>query len=103
MIAFREKTENEVSVWSVAVGKIPRFLKPKGCVEALRFIVKQEGFIGFSPVKGYGTICLFKSENEAKIARNKMLSEGIECGDNICEVYIDKGYLDGSKGKFRRF
>lgn len=102
IVHFGEPAEDEVTVWSVAVGEIPRFFKSKGCKQALQIIAKQKGLIGLIRVKPRGTLCLFYTENDAKIARNVMTGEGITCGVNICEVYINKRILDGkSKRDFK--
>ena len=87
------KKENEVSVWSVAVGNLPlNPFKMKAAEKALLYIRDLEGFIGIYPTRG-GTLCLFKSENEAKGARNLMRAKGIQTGNNICELYVDKFYV----------
>lgn len=94
IVHFGEPSDDEVVVWSVAVGRIPIF-KSKGCKQALKIIGEQEGLIGLLPVVGRGTICIFDTENNAKGARNIMRMYGIDCGDNICEVYVSKRILDG--------
>ncbi len=100
MIENREKQPNEVSAWTVAVGNIPlNPFKMKKAEKALKFIAKLEGFIGFTPCAPHGTLCLFKTENDAKGARNLMRAKGIEVGKNIAEVYIDKIYLEQAEEK----
>ena len=91
-----EKRDNEVSVWTVAIGNIPMFLfLHKGAKKAIDIIRAQDGFIAFLPIYPRGTLCLFTTENDAKGARNMMRFHGIQCGDNICEVYVDKRYVNG--------
>lgn len=97
-IEFGEKQDDEVSVWSVAVGNLPLFPSKK-VRQAVDFIKEQDGFIGFHPVYPYGTLCLFRTENDAKGAKNMMRFKGIQVGNNICEVYINEQYLDQRQSK----
>ena len=97
-----KRKPNEVSAWTVAVGNIPlNPFKMKKAEKALKYIVKLEGFIGFTPCAPYGTLCLFKTENDAKGARNLMRAKGIQTGINIGEVYIDKMYLEQAEKKYK--
>jgi len=94
---FGPKRENEISAWTVAVGNAPmpwhsRKVK-KSAAAAMNFIKGLDGFIGVHPMPPRGTLLLFKSENEAKRARNLMRAEGIQTGDNICEVFIDRQFI----------
>lgn len=95
-IEIGEPRENDIEVWTVAVGNVPTiyiycpFLMPKEVKEAVKFICKLDGFCGLFDLKPHGTLCMFESENKAKIARNMMRDRGIEVGNNICSVYIDK-------------
>ena len=73
--------------WSVAVGNINPL--QKSSIDAVRYISKLKGFIGFFPRYPKGTLCFFKTENDAKRARNMMGSKGIQTGKNICEMEID--------------
>lgn len=88
---------DEVRVWTVAVGNLPTPLTPrrarKDAIRALRFIMGLEGFIGFHPVPPEGTLCLFRTENNAKGARNLMRAAEIQVGRNIGEVFIERKYL----------
>lgn len=88
MIKYGEKEEGMISLWSVAVGNIPLFFGRKQAMEALKYISEQEGFVGIHRCYPRGTLCLFKTLNDAKGARNMMRLKGIQCGDNICEVYV---------------
>lgn len=86
--------KEDVKVYTVAIGQIrlnPLIMKRQK--EALQYIQGLNGFIGFHPVIPYGTLCLFKTENDAKGARNLMRAKGIETGKNIGEVFIDKEYI----------
>lgn len=86
---------NDVEVWTVAIGNLPLppFI-PRKTKKAIQFIKEQDGFIGFYPVYPKGTLCLFKTENDAKGARNMMRFKGIQVGDNICKAYMPKEDYD---------
>ena len=90
---------SEVKLYTVAVGNAPmpwhsRKVK-KSAEQAIRFIAKLDGFVGVHPMPPRGTLCLFRTENDAKIARNKMNAEGIKTGNNICECFVDEKYIQG--------
>lgn len=94
--------DNEVAVWSVAVGNIPNNpFKMRNTKKALEYIQGLDNFVGFHPAPPHGILCLFKTENDAKGARNLMQLKGIKCGVNICEVYIDKVYMQESDKRYR--
>lgn len=86
-----ERKTDEVSCWTVAVGNFPfpPFM-PKNTKKAIEYISRLDGFVGFHFCYPNGTLCLFESENDAKIARNLMKSKGIQTGKNICEVFVPK-------------
>lgn len=91
-----EKRENEVSVYTVAIGNFKPFAigKQKRVQEqVIDFLKSLEGFIGVYPYYPKGTLCLFKTENDAKRAKNSIRAKGIQTGNNIGEVYVDKKYL----------
>lgn len=97
---MNQAKENEIEVWTVAVGNIPllpRVLMPKGVTKAIKLIKEQKGLIGVTPMYPRGTLLLFDTENNAKGARNMLRFNGVKCGDNICQAFVDKRYLDGSK------
>lgn len=78
-----------MKAWSVAVGNINPLKKSSR--KAAEYISKLKGFIGFFPHYPEGTLCFFKSENDAKRGRNLMENKGIQTGDNICEFEIPEG------------
>ena len=73
--------------YTVATGNID-LLKSKSR-KAARFMGKQEGFVGCMPCPPHGTLWIYKTEADAKRARNIAEGEGIKCGSNICEVEFD--------------
>lgn len=88
---------SEVKVYTVAIGNAPMPWESrkvrKNAEKAIKFIKGLDGFIGVHPVPPRGTLCLFRTENDAKIARNRMNAEGIHTGDNICECFIDEKHV----------
>ena len=92
--------KNMVEVWSFGVGNLPNLLMlpfVKSRFEsAVKLIKEQEGFIGVHPMPPRGTLLLFRTENNAKGARNILRAAGIECGDGIFSVHIEKRYLEGA-------
>ena len=88
-----EKQDNEVVCYSVAVGNLPMFSKKTK--EALQIISDLDGFIGVYPYYPHGTLCIFKTLNQAKIAKNMMDAKGITTGFNITEIFVDKKYVEG--------
>lgn len=97
---------SEVKVYTVAIGNAPmpwasRKVKERA-KKAINFIKELDGFIGVNPQPPRGTLCLFRTENDAKIARNRMNAEGIRTGDNICECYIDERYVGDAEWTSRK-
>lgn len=85
---------SDVEVYGFAVGHIPLFPRlHKGCKEALDIIKEQEGLIGLHEVGRRGNILLFRSKNEAIIARNVMSGRGIACGTDIGKFLVDEKYV----------
>lgn len=94
---FGEKKENEVTCYTVAIGNFNPFAigrQKRDQEKILNIIKKQEGFIGVYPCYPNGTLLLFKTKNNAKVAKNVLDSYYILTGKNVSEVYIDKSYLD---------
>jgi len=89
--------EGEVKCYTVAIGNVPMLWhSPKikrSAKEALNFIQKLEGFVGIHPMPPKGTVCIFRTVNQAKIAKNKMDAAGIQTGTHICEVFVEKKYI----------
>jgi len=87
-------------VWAFGVGNLPNLLmRPfvkRRFESAVKLIKEQEGFIGVHPMPPRGTLLLFRTENNAKGARNILRAAGIECGDGIFSVHIEKRYLEGT-------
>lgn len=93
---FGAKQENEVSVYTVAIPNLPIFPNRK-VDKFVKWISKLDGFVGIRPEYPNGTLLLFKTKNDAKIARNKINNYpgyDMGTGNNICEVYIDRKYIE---------
>lgn len=87
------KGENEVSLYTVAIGEIRPFAigkKKKAQDEALAYIRALPGFVGVHPVPGMGTILLFDTEKHAIDARLGLMSKGCPVGNNVTECYAPK-------------
>ena len=99
--------EGEVKLWTVATGSLPGIFAPrsvkKRCKAALKLIDAQEGFCGYHPVEGRGTLCLFETENQAKAARNVMRQAGIPVGDRICTVFVPQRDVEITKKQIAEF
>lgn len=85
---------DEVKLWAFAVGNAPGpFAAPstkRKAKAALDLIKEQEGFVGIDPQPPHGTMLLFRTENNAKRARNILRVAGVVCGKNIVEAFVDK-------------
>lgn len=66
----------------------------KAMKEALEYIKKLEGFVGVHPVDLWHTLLLFDSLNNAKGGRNMLRFKGVQCGDNIVPILVEKKYLE---------
>ena len=92
---FGEKKENEVTCYTVAIPNLPMIPNRK-VKKFIKWIGELDGFVGIRPEYPRGTLLLFKTENDAKRARNQIRAypnyEGT-VGNNICEVYIPKEYV----------
>ena len=82
---------SEVKAYTVAIGNfsIPFTRDQK---KLIKIIEKFDGFYGLHPAYPYGTLLIFKTENDAKRARNELDSLGVQTGNNICEVFIPSEY-----------
>ncbi len=91
---FGEKRENEITCYTVAVGNLPMppFIK-KETRQAIEFINELPGFVGFYPHWPNGTLCVFRTKNDAIRGKNEMQGKGIQTGINICEIYVEKQYV----------
>lgn len=99
--------EGEVMLWTVATGSFPglfasRDLKRRSKA-AIKLINAQEGFCGYHPVEGRGTLCLFETENQAKAARNVMRQAGIPVGNNICTIFAPQKDVEIGKKQIAEF
>lgn len=92
IIPNKEKPrKNEMSVWSVATGRVNLFNKASR--EAAKYITTLKGFVAVHPHLPDGIMWLFDTKENAHMAKAQMEDKGIHTGTNICEVFIDKNYL----------
>lgn len=82
-----------MKAYTVAVGNINPLMRASR--KAVKYIAKLDGLIGVHPHYPDGTLILFRTENDAKIGKNRMESVGIKTGHNICECEIDDKYRGG--------
>lgn len=80
----------ESKVWFFCTGKVNPLIKASS--QAVKYISKQKGFLGVYPYNERGTLWIFNTENNAKIARNKAEAKGIVCG-GVGNGYVDEKYL----------
>ena len=89
-----------VELWTFAVGNLPGIFSlphvKKKTAKAIKLIKEQEGFVGVNPQPPRGTLLLFKTENNAKKAKNILSAAGIACGNGIYMVHVEKRYLEGT-------
>ena len=55
-----------------------------------RTVFETDGLIGAQTIPTQGVFCFYKTENEAKIARNRLAASGVKVDDKICSCWIDK-------------
>lgn len=91
---FGEKRENEVSCFTVSIANLPMNDKT---VEFMKWVQTFDGFVGIYPHYPYGTLILFKTENDAKGGRNLLRAKGYGTGKNIGEVFVEKQYVERKK------
>ena len=86
-----------VKLWTVAVGNAPGPLSlpstKRKAKAAFDLIKQQEGFVGVNPQPPLGTLLLFRTENNAKRARNVLRAAGVVCENNICAALVDDQFL----------
>lgn len=75
----------------------PRYLKDSK--KLLNYVQKLDGFLGVHPAPPHGTLLIFRTENEAKRARNLLIHDLKlnEVANNICECYIPEEYARGNQ------
>lgn len=95
------ETENSIRAWAVGTDfghgiKSPHQArkqekKQKESITAFVSTIKNvEGFLGFYPRLPLGTIVIFRTENAAKIGRNRLEAIGVKCGSEILECDCEK-------------
>lgn len=73
--------------YTVATGNFNPLMRKSR--KAMEYIATLEGLIGIHPHYPRGMLIIFKTENDAKIGKNKTEAKGIQTGRNICEVEFD--------------
>lgn len=94
----KKQRPDEVIVFAIGAGRIiPMFGKRKNMKAALDLIKSMQGFIGIHPVDLCHSLLIFDSLNNAKGARNILLSKGVTIGQ-IAPVLVPKGDIDHENG-----
>lgn len=97
----RIRTGEAAEAWIFAIGNLPkRFTKRTiklMAKKALALARKQPGFVGIHPQPPHGTLLIYRTENDAKRAKNNLEFEGVVCGKGIAKVFIDKRYVEEAR------
>ena len=100
---FAQFSESDTTAYTVAVpnlaGTIPHSNSPKhwrDTKKLLNYVKKLDGFLGIHPVPPRGTLLVFKTENDAKRARNSLEHDlKVQTGTNIIQIFIPREYAKG--------
>ena len=91
----------ETEAWTVAIGNLagPFATRRQREIEkaVLDLAREQPGFLGVHPHPPEGTLLLYRTENNAKGARNMLRSNGVVCGRNIGKCRMDDMENQGGK------
>lgn len=82
-----------MKVWAIAVGNVNPFVKASR--DAVKYIKTLHGLVGVLPKYPDGTLIFFRTENQAKIAKNMLEAKGVKVGYNICKGEIDEKDIRG--------
>lgn len=89
---------DEVIVFAIGAGRIiPVPGKSKRMKAALELIKDLPGFVGIHPIDVWHNLLIFDSLNNAKGARNILLSKGATIGQ-IAPILVPKGDIDHENG-----
>lgn len=95
--------EDEERCWTIAIGNLPapwsRRKVKKEAEAVLKYIKELDGFLGVTPIYPRGTLLIFRTENDAKRAKNSLDAKGVITGSHICEVFVKKEYLRQAEEK----
>lgn len=88
-----------VEAWTFAIGNLPKRFSSKTvklmAKKALAWAREQPGFVGIHPEPPHGTCLIYRTENDAKRAKNNLEFKGVVCGKGISKIYIHKRYVEG--------
>lgn len=78
-----------MEVWAVVIGLLP--MKPnKKVLRFIKWVSKMDGFMGIQPSYPNGTFLVFKTENDAKVARNLIRDKGIAVGKELANFVVNE-------------
>lgn len=75
--------------YTVTIANLPIFPNRK-IKKFIEWVCKLDGYIGLHPHYPNGTLLIFRTENDAKRARNMIENYGVHTGTNICEVFFNE-------------
>ena len=91
--------ENEIEAYAFAVGvfrwgnNVPDKVINDQIV-VMDFVMGQPGFLGFYPVVGRGTLCIFQTEAQAQETRLSLIAAGCPCGNYVGRVFVRKADVE---------
>ena len=93
-----KKREDETIVFTVGIGRIiplptDRRKLRKAMEESIKYIKKLDGFIGVHPVDLWYNLLLFDSENKAKVGRNLLRAQGVQCSTYIFPILVKTKFV----------
>lgn len=97
----KKQEPGDYMVFALGAGRIAPlpFDSPKvkkSIKQAVRYICNLDGFIGFRPIDLHKTLLIFETLNDAKCAKNLLVSEGCEVG-NLIPALVQDHYIEGVK------
>lgn len=86
----------EIEAWGIGTGNLPGPFAPKevkeSAEEAIEFIRNRPGFIGVHLCYPFGTLCIFRTKKDARVAKQAMELRGIVTGNEVVRIFIPKEY-----------
>lgn len=90
---LEKKREDEEMVYAIGAGRlIPMLGKRKIMKKTLDYIKGMKGFIGVHPIDMWHNLLIFKTLNDAKMARNDLTNKGVSLGQ-IAPILVGKDNL----------
>ena len=87
--------DDDVKCWTFAIPNLP-LVPNKKVMDFVKYIASLDGYVCLRPEYPNGTLLIFRTENDAKGARNLIRNYpgyGGFVGEHIVEVYVPKEYV----------